>query len=118
MPDHPSAAYNIPLVNITQEMARQVTIDREPGQDLGHPNMLLLEDQRAIICVHPKGHGQGGIVMKRNPDGGKIWSERLPTLASWATSTEIPAIYRTVDVEGTRRLALFSGLYSIRMSVS
>ena len=118
MPDHPSAAYNIPLVDISQETARQFTIDREPGQDLGHPNMMLLEDQRTIICVYPKGHGQGGIVMKKSPDRGKTWSERLPTLASWATSTEIPAIYRTVDAEGTRRLALFSGLYPIRMSVS
>jgi hypothetical protein len=56
--------------------------------------------------------------MKRSADGGRTWSERLPTPASWATSKETPTIHRVVGLDGTKRLLLFSGLYPIRMSVS
>jgi len=68
--------------------------------------------------VYPKGHGRGSIVMKRSTDGGLTWSDRLATPASWATSKEVPTIYRTVDKEGKNRLIMFSGLYPIRMAVS
>jgi|GEM_PF-1355695 len=71
-----------------------------------------------MLCVYPKGHGKGGIVYKRSADGGKTWSERLPTPASWATSREVPTIHRVVDAAGKKRLVLWSGLYPARLSVS
>jgi hypothetical protein len=71
-----------------------------------------------MICVYPKGHGRGAIVMKRSKDAGLTWSERLPTPESWSTSKEVPTIHRVVDRKGKKRLILFSGLYPIRMSVS
>ena len=108
----------IPLVDLAGETGRQVVVDREAGQYLGHPTTVLLEDGRTILCVYPKGHGKGAIVYKRSEDGGKTWSARLPTPASWATSLETPTIYRTVDRGGKKRLLLFSGLYPIRLSVS
>jgi hypothetical protein len=108
----------LPFVDLAGETARQVIVDREAGQYLGHPTTVLLEDGRTILCVYPKGHGKGAIVFKRSEDGGKTWSGRLPTPASWATSLETPTIYRTVDRAGTERLLVFSGLYPIRLSVS
>lgn len=114
----PPRGYRIPLIDLAGQTQRQVVVDREPGQYLGHPTTVLLEDGKTILIVYPKGHGRGAIVMKRSEDGGITWSERLPTPRSWATSQETPTIHRVVDPKGVRRLILFSGLYPIRMAVS
>ncbi len=110
--------YNIPVIDLSGDTARQVIVDREPGQYLGHPTTVLLEDGRTMICVYPKGHGRGAIVMKRSSDGGLTWSDRLPVPENWVTSKEVPTIHRVVDRQGVKRLIMFSGLYPIRMAVS
>ena len=68
----------IPLVDLAPETHHQVIVERQPGQYLGHPSTVLLGDNKTILCVYPLGHGEGGIVLKRSPDGGATWSERLP----------------------------------------
>lgn len=110
--------FSIPLIDLADEKQRQVIVDREPGQYLGHPTTVLLEDKKTIITVYPKGHGRGAIQMKRSTDGGLTWSDRLPTPKSWETSLETPTIHRVVDRKGKKRLIVFSGLYPIRMAVS
>ena len=114
----PTELFSIPQFDLSSSKSLQVTVDREPGQYLGHPTTVLLEDGKTMIIVYPKGHGRGSIVMKRSTDGGLTWSERLPTPASWATSVEVPTLYRTVDKAGRKRLIMFSGLYPIRRAVS
>lgn len=105
-------------VDWADETHRQVVVDREPGQYLGHPTTVLLSDERSILTVYPKGHGAGPIVMKRSEDGGLTWSERLPTPASWATSMETPTVFPVDLADGRRRLIMFSGLYPVRMARS
>ena len=114
----PARGYTIPMIDLAHEKQRQVVVDKEPGQYLGHPTTVLLEDNKTMIAVYPKGHGGGGIVMKRSADGGLTWSERLPTPENWATSKEAPTLYRVADREGVKRLIMFSGLYPNRMAVS
>jgi hypothetical protein len=111
-------AYSIPLIDLSAETERQVIVDREAGQYLGHPTTVLLEDNKTMLCVYPKGHGKGAIVYKRSTDGGKTWSERLPTPKSWETSLEVPTLHRVVDATGKKRLIMWSGLYPARLAMS
>jgi len=119
---HPEAklarSYTIPTADFSARTDRRGIVDREPGQYLGHPTTVLLEDGRTMLAVYPKGHGRGAIVLKRSEDGGRTWSERLPVPASWATSQETPTIHRVVDAAGTKRLVVFSGLHPIRSALS
>ncbi len=110
--------YTIPTIDLADQQQRQVIVDREPGQYLGHPTTVLLEDGRTMLCVYPKGHGRGAIVYKRSSDGGKTWSERLPTPESWATSREVPTLHRVLDADGKKRIIMFSGLYPVRMAAT
>jgi len=118
-PDGPEPkSYSIPTIDLAHETDRQITVDREPGQYLGHPTTVLLEDNKTMICVYPKGHGRGAVVMKKSCDGGLTCSERLPTPPSLETSQEVPTLYSVTDLQGVKRLIMFSGLYPIRMAVS
>lgn len=108
----------LPLVDLAGDSGRRVVVDREPGQYLGHPSTVLLEDGRTILCVYPKGHGKGAIQLKRSVDGGITWSQRLPVPDNWATSLETPTIHRVVDAAGNRRLIVWSGMFPARLAVS
>jgi hypothetical protein len=118
LPGPAARGYHVPLIDLAAQTERQVTVDREPGQYLGHPTTVLLEDGRTILAVYPKGHGRGSIMLKRSLDGGRTWSGRLPVPESWATSLETPTIHRVAGPDGKKRLIVWSGLYPARLSVS
>lgn len=108
----------VEYLDLDADSDRQVVVDRDPNQYLGHPTTCLLEDGQTILCVYPAGHGRGAIIYKRSKDGGLTWSERLSTPQSWATSKETPTLHRVVDAAGKKRVLMFSGLFPARMAVS
>lgn len=109
---------NIPFIDISDIKEWQTIVDKEDGLYIGHPTTVLLSDGKTIVMVYPKCHGFGQIVLKKSFDGGKTWSERLPVPESFATSLEVPTLFKTRDKNKKERLIMFSGLYPIRMSVS
>lgn len=112
------SSFPVKTLDLAQDSQRQVLVDREAGQYLGHPTTVLLEDGKTMLCVYPKGHGKGGIVYKRSNDGGLTWSGRLPTPENWATSKEVPTLHRVVDAAGKKRIIMWSGLYPARLAVT
>ena len=113
-----AAAPQITFLNLADDRDRQVVVDREKGQYLGHVSTCLLDDGKTILAVYPKGHGKGAIVYKRSSDGGKTWSERLPTPESWAASKEVPTLHRMTGPDGKTRIIMWSGLYPARLAVT
>ena len=117
--EKPTKPYlSIPIIDLDKETYRQVVVDREEGQYLGHPTTALLEDGKTILTVYPKGHGRGEVVYKKSFDGGLTWTERLPVPESWKTSKEVPVLYRVTDQNGKKRVLMFSGLYPGRIAYS
>ena len=105
-------------IDLNNDTARQILVDQEAGQYLGHVSSVLLEDGKTILAVYPKGHGRGPILLKKSFDGGLTWSERLPLPESFKTSLEVPTVFRMKDAQGKERLILFSGHFPIRTAVS
>ena len=108
----------VPFLDLAGETARQVVVDRQPGQYLGHPTTVLLEDGHTMLCAYPLGHGKGAIQLKRSTDGGLTWSPRLPVPDNWKPSLEPPTPHRVVDAAGHHRLIVWSGLYPARLASS
>ena len=105
-------------IDLNSETSRQIVVDKEEGQYLGHVSSVLLEDGKTIVAVYPKGHGRGPVVLKKSFDGGLTWSERMPLPESFKTSLEVPTIFRMKDESGKERIILFSGHYPVRTAMS
>ncbi|MBY0754467.1 Ig-like domain-containing protein [Clostridium sardiniense] len=88
---------------------KQIVIDRESGQYLGQPDMILLDDDKTLFTVYPKGHGLGEVLLKKSTDGGVTWSERLETNPTWKESMETPTIYKLNLTDGSTKLIQISG---------
>lgn len=107
----------ITAFDLSGETNRQVIVDKERGQYLGHPATVLLADGKTIIAIYPKGHGEGELILKRSVDGGLSWGERLRTPESWKLSKDAPSIYHFNTPDG-HVILLFIGHYPIRKSIS
>jgi hypothetical protein len=101
--------YDVPVLDVSADKSRAVTVDRETGVYLGHPTTVLLPDGKTMFVIYPKGHAAGELVLKRSNDGGRTWSDRLPSPENWRTSKNPPSIHRLVAPDGRARLVVLTG---------
>jgi hypothetical protein len=100
----------LPTVELSSDAARQVVVAQgTPEVYQGHPTTLLLPDGKTIFAVWTLGHGGTCGPMKRSDDGGKTWSDLLPTPENWTQVRNCPALYRLADPRGITRLFVFAG---------
>lgn len=105
-----ATAAPLPLVDLSADTARQVVIAQGTADVYqGHPTTLLLPDGKTMFAVWTHGHGGTCGPMKRSDDGGRSWSELLPTPENWTTTKNCPSLYRLTDPQGTTRLFVFAG---------
>lgn len=106
---HGDAIYP-PTVDLSGEIARQSVVaagTKEIYQ--GHPTTLLSSDAHSILATWCLNHGGVCGPLKRSDDGGKTWSELLPTPASWVTVKNCPVLMRLADPSGKEATFVFAG---------
>lgn len=105
-------------LDLAQDGSRRFVVDRVPGERLGPTTSVLLGDGRTLLVAYTRGPSYGPIQLRRSEDGGKTWSGRLATPASWRTCRDAPVLHRLADASGKARLFLFTGTFPIRVSRS
>lgn len=99
-----------PTVDLSDDVARQSVVAAGTQKIYqGHPTTLLLPDQRTILATWCLNHGGACGPLKRSDDGGRTWSELLPTPASWATVKNCPVLMRLPNPAGKPKLFVFAG---------
>jgi photosystem II stability/assembly factor-like uncharacterized protein len=93
-------------------------VDKQAGQYLGHPDTVLMPDNRTMFCTYPLGHGGPACLLKKSTDGGLTWSDRLPVPDNWKTAKNCPCIHRLVGPDGVERLIVLEGDGDMRQSIS
>lgn len=89
--------------------SKQIVIDRQEGQYLGQPDSILLDDDKTILTVYPKGHGFGEALLSKSTDGGLTWEKRISVNETWKNSEETPTIYKLNFIDGSQKLISISG---------
>ena len=58
--------YSIPIFEVPVE--RQVTVKYIEGDYFGQPDMVLLDDDKTLLTVYPRGHGHGAAYLSKSLD--------------------------------------------------
>jgi hypothetical protein len=101
---------SLPVVDLSSDAGRQVVVAQGTESVYqGHPTTLLLPDGKSLLAVWTLGHGGTCGPMKRSDDGGRSWSDLLPTPPNWTAARNCPALYRLTDPKGVTRVFVFAG---------
>ncbi len=111
-------AISIPTIDVSEEEHRQVVVDKQAGQYLGHPDTVLMPDNRTMFCTYPLGHGGPAALLKKSTDGGLTWSDHLPVPDNWKTAKNCPCIHHLTGPDGVERLIVLEGNGDMRQSIS
>ncbi|HBG28222.1 MAG TPA: exo-alpha-sialidase [Phycisphaerales bacterium] len=99
----------IPIVDISQEVSRQVVIAQGTAEIYqGHPTTVLMSDNHTMFCVWTYGHGGSCGPLKKSVNGGLTWSQLLPVHPSWTTVSNCPGIFRMSGANGIEKLRVFA----------
>ena len=106
---HLHIQFTIPEYDLDEQFISTIEDGRGTArQYLGHPDMVMLNDNRTLITMYPIGHGKGPLVMKMSYDAGETWVEK-ETPSSWANSMETPTIYKLNMSNGAEKIILITG---------
>ena len=112
------SSISIPTIDLSEEEHRQVVVDKQPGQYVGHPDTVLMPDNKTMFCTYPLGHGGPSALLKKSTDAGLTWSDRLPIPDNWKTANNCPCIHHLAGPDGVERLLVLEGNGDMRQSVS
>ena len=108
-----------PLVDISNETGRHVIVASGTKTDYrGQVNTVLMADKKTMFAAWSIGHGGVCGPLKKSGDGGRTWSDLLPTPKNWRYVESCPCLYRLTDQEGVERLFVFAGRPKLYQSVS
>ncbi len=96
--------FDIPMVDLNHQPGVHTQVARDldhPGQYLGHPTTVLLDDGQTILAVFPTGHGGGEMRVMRSLDAGLTWRQmNNPGIRLH----EVPTIFKIRRPDGRTRL--------------
>jgi hypothetical protein len=98
--------FSIPMLDLDQATAVHRVVARDldkPGQYLGHPTTVLLDDQKTLLVTFPTGHGRGEMRLMRSDDGGLTWAQMS---SPGITLDEVPTLFKLQRPDGKTRLLI------------
>ncbi len=98
---------DIPTLDISQDVSRQVVIANGRNERQGHADMILMPDGKTIYIIWTIGHGGPATQLKKSVDGGKTWSDLLAVPENWKLHANCSPLYMLQDPDGRRRLTTF-----------
>lgn len=101
----------IPTIDISGETERHSFVARGTKETYqGHVDTVLMPDGKTMWATWVINHAGHLGPLAKSEDGGKTWSDLLPSHPSWTEQTQTtPTIHRLVDPDGVGRLFVFAG---------
>ncbi|MDB4358876.1 glycoside hydrolase [Verrucomicrobiales bacterium] len=108
-PDNPFLP--IPTIDISSETERHSFVARGTKETYqGHVDTVLMPDGKTMWATWVINHAGHLGPLAKSEDGGKTWSDLLPSHPSWIEQTQTtPTIHRLVDPKGVGRIFVFAG---------
>jgi len=103
--------FSVPTLDISGEQDRHSFVARgTPEIYQGHVDTVLMPDGKTMWATWALNHAGYLGPLAKSKDGGKTWSDLIPTHPSWADQKmTTPTIHRLVDPGGKERLFVFAG---------
>lgn len=98
--------FTIPMLDLDGADAVHTLVARDidhPGQYLGHPTTVLLDDGQTLIAAFPTGHGRGDLRLMRSTDAGQNWR---PMANPGIQLHEVPTLFKVERPDGETRLVI------------